>query len=109
VIPLRRSDGVCRLGGDEFAVIIDGDIGAARLEAIAAAIVAEVAKPYAIGGKTPRVSASVGGCLYPEQAGDSDALIRQADAAMYRAKQAGKNRYCLAEVPDMQPVGADAA
>ncbi len=106
---LRRSDGVCRLGGDEFAVIIDGDIGAARLEAIAATIVAEVAKPYAIGGKTPRVSASVGGCLYPEQAGNSDALIRQADAAMYRAKQAGKNRYCLAEAPDMQPVDADAA
>lgn len=103
---LRRSDGVCRLGGDEFAVIIDGDIGAARLEAIAATIVVEVAKPYAINGQTARVSASVGGCLYPEQAGGSDSLIRQADTAMYRAKQAGKNRYRLAEVPDAQPVGA---
>lgn len=93
---LRRSDGVCRLGGDEFAVIVAGDLNAARLEAIAATIVAEVARPYRIGTHTPHVSASVGACLYPEHAASRDALVQQADSAMYRAKQAGKNRHVLA-------------
>jgi diguanylate cyclase (GGDEF)-like protein len=94
---LRRNDGVCRLGGDEFAVIVEGHLSPARLETIAATIVAEVGRPYTFGEWVPRVSASVGACLFPDHAGDRDALIQRADAAMYRAKQAGKNRYCLAD------------
>lgn len=93
---MRRSDCLCRLGGDEFAVIVDGDVSPQRLRTIAALIVAEVAAPYHLGGRTVHISASVGGCLYPEHANGSEALIQQADMAMYRAKQAGKNRYCLA-------------
>ena len=92
---LRRSDGVCRLGGDEFAVIADDNVGPAEIEAIAGKLVDAVAVPYWLDGHEARVSASIGACLYPAHAADRDALVRNADAAMYRAKPQGKNRYCL--------------
>lgn len=92
---LRRDDCICRLGGDEFAVIVDGDVSLARTEEIAATLVAELSGPYWIDGFNPNVSASVGVCLYPLHGTERDTLLKQADAAMYRAKQAGKNRYCL--------------
>jgi diguanylate cyclase (GGDEF)-like protein len=93
---LRRSDGVCRVGGDEFAVIVDDDPPATQVEAIAAKLVEVLAVPYRVGDRgTPRVSASIGACVYPDAAEDGDSLMRHADSAMYRAKVHGKNRYCI--------------
>ena len=100
---LRRSDGVCRLGGDEFAVIIDDNSQTAQVEAVAAKLVEVVAAPYRLGGRTAYVSASIGACLYPDDADDRDSLMRHADGAMYRAKQGGKNTYCLHHAGEEEP------
>jgi diguanylate cyclase len=101
---LRRSDGVCRLGGDEFAVIIDDDIQEHQVGAIAAKLVEVLAAPYRLGDRgAPAVTASIGACLYPEEADDRDSLMRHADTAMYRAKERGKNRYCLYRAGGIEP------
>jgi diguanylate cyclase len=92
---LRRSDGVCRLGGDEFAVIIEDDCHAAHVESVAAKLVEVIAAPYRLGQRSAYVSASIGACLYPDDADDRDSLMRHADSAMYRAKEHGKNGHCL--------------
>jgi diguanylate cyclase (GGDEF)-like protein len=93
---LRRSDGVCRLGGDEFAVIIDDDSQREQVEAVAAKLVEVLAATYRLGDRNaPPVSASIGACLYPDEADDRGSLMRHADSAMYRAKERGKNRYWL--------------
>ncbi len=93
---LREGDTLARIGGDEFlAVLIDlPDVESSapllsRLLAVAAAVV-----DYE--GHTLRVSASLGVTFYPQaEAIDADQLLRQADQAMYQAKQAGKNRYLI--------------
>jgi len=101
---LRRSDGVCRLGGDEFAVIVDGDMQGPQVAAIAAKLVEVLATPYRLGGRgAPAVTASIGACLYPDDADDRDSLMRHADSAMYRAKERGKNRYCLYQAGGAEP------
>ncbi|HOE40655.1 MAG TPA: PAS domain S-box protein [Rhodoferax sp.] len=91
---LREGDTLARLGGDEFvAILLDlSDVESSapllsRLIAAAAEVVYE-------DGNALRVSASLGVTFYPQvEAIDSDQLLRQADQAMYQAKQAGKNRY----------------
>ncbi|HEX5686396.1 MAG TPA: EAL domain-containing protein [Ideonella sp.] len=101
---LRRSDGVCRLGGDEFAVIIDDDIHIAQVEAVAAKLVEVLAAPYRLSDQRgAQVSASIGACLYPDDADDRDSMMRHADSAMYRAKERGKNRYWLYHAGGSEP------
>ena len=101
---LRRSDGVCRLGGDEFAVIIDDDSHLEQVEAVAAKLVEVLAASYRVGDRNaPPVSASIGACLYPDEADDRDSLMRHADSAMYRAKERGKNRYWLYQAGGNEP------
>jgi diguanylate cyclase (GGDEF)-like protein len=100
---LRRSDGVCRLGGDEFAVVVD-EAQAPQVETIAGKLVEVLRAPYRLGDRgTPVVSASIGACLYPDDADDRDSLMRHADSAMYRAKERGKNRYCLYHAGGEEP------
>ncbi|HEV8689085.1 MAG TPA: EAL domain-containing protein [Ideonella sp.] len=101
---LRRSDGVCRLGGDEFAVIIDDDSQREQVEAVAGKLVEVLAAAYRLGDRNaPPVSASIGACLYPDEADDRDSLMRHADSAMYRAKERGKNRYWLYRAGGSEP------
>ncbi|HSN32921.1 MAG TPA: bifunctional diguanylate cyclase/phosphodiesterase, partial [Ideonella sp.] len=101
---LRRSDGVCRLGGDEFAVIIDDDSQEHQVGAVAGKLVEVLAAPYRLGDRgAPAVSASIGACLYPDDADDRDSLMRHADSAMYRAKERGKNRHCLYHAGGAEP------
>lgn len=92
---LRDSDTVGRMGGDEFAVIL-ADMDSPEMASVVARKVVEVlAEPFVIGGQELFVSASVGISLYPDDADDIDVLIRNADAAMYRAKDAGRNDYAF--------------
>jgi diguanylate cyclase len=101
---LRRSDGVCRLGGDEFAVIVDDPSNSQQVETIAGKLVEALGMPYRLGDRcAPTVSASIGACLYPDDADDRDSLMRHADSAMYRAKERGKNRYCLYHAGGAEP------
>ncbi len=91
---LREGDTLARLGGDEFIAVLHnlGDIESS-VEALTR-ILAAAAQPVHIGSLKLQVSASLGVTFYPQSTDiDADQLLRQADQAMYVAKQAGKNRY----------------
>ncbi|UBF29630.1 GGDEF domain-containing protein [Kovacikia minuta CCNUW1] len=90
---LRGSDTVSRLGGDEFTVILPAIPTPQDAGRVAEKILSTLAKPFAIDGHTIFVTISVGISLYPKQGQDAETLIKEADNAMYRAKELGKNRY----------------
>jgi len=90
----RSADTVCRIGGDEFVVIVSR-IGRTSVDVlgISKRILTVMAEPFKIGVHEFFLTASVGSSLYPWDAGDSETLIRKADAAMYSAKLKGKNTF----------------
>jgi diguanylate cyclase (GGDEF)-like protein/PAS domain S-box-containing protein len=90
---IRSSDTVGRLGGDEFAAILAelGKPGDAGL--VAQKIVDVFKRPFDLEGKETYVTASVGVTLYPADSDSAEALVVNADAAMYRAKEQGRNNY----------------
>jgi diguanylate cyclase (GGDEF)-like protein len=95
---VRAEDTVSRIGGDEFAVLLDPLPGCDARE-IAARIVAAVEAPVAVENGSARVGASVGIALSrprAERSGDGEALLREADHAMYAVKRAGKGAYAVA-------------
>ncbi len=96
----RSCDTVARLGGDEFAILIEGVGQKAGVEYVAAVVIEALDAPFAIADMQVRVAASIGVALSaPEDA--ADALLSNADLAMYKAKAAGKGRYVVFE-PQMQ-------
>ena len=90
---IRASDTVGRLGGDEFAAILSelGKPGDAGL--VAQKIVDVFKRPFDLEGKETYVTASVGVTLYPADSQSAEELVVNADAAMYRAKEEGRNNY----------------
>ncbi len=90
---LRDTDTVARLGGDEFLIVLPFVEEAEAAEKVAAKLVETLANPYATAAGSARISASIGIAYYPDDASSHEELIRRADEAMYRAKQAGRNRY----------------
>jgi diguanylate cyclase (GGDEF)-like protein len=90
---VRANDTVGRLSGDEFAIVLSGLAAAHDAATVAAKIVEELDRPYQLEGAELFVTASVGIAICPADAGDPDALIRNADVAMYRAKERGRNNY----------------
>src|SRR5260370_29054855 len=92
---VRDDDTVARLGGDEFTIILSDLRLPEDAAAVAAKILTAVQQPLTSPGMAVDVSASIGIALYPIDGADIDALLRNADSAMYRAKQAGSNTYQL--------------
>ena len=90
---LRGSDTVSRLGGDEFTVILRAIPKVQAATIVAEKILATINDPIVLDGHYIKVSASIGISVYPVNSQDSETLMKQADAAMYRAKHLGKNRY----------------
>jgi diguanylate cyclase (GGDEF)-like protein/PAS domain S-box-containing protein len=90
---VRETDTVARLGGDEFVVLLTGQRTPEDSAAVAEKILASLTAPIAGGGRDFRIGASIGISIYPRDGLTPDALLRHADAAMYRVKEAGKNRY----------------
>jgi diguanylate cyclase (GGDEF)-like protein/PAS domain S-box-containing protein len=90
---LREGDVIGRIGGDEFVVLIEEFDDPARLELVARKMLDTVARPVPVRGRECRVTGSVGISTYPRDGKDSQALLRNADSAMYRAKEQGKNRF----------------
>lgn len=91
---VRQSDTVVRLGGDEFVIILSDQPG--TLEALTPSlqrIRQAVSEPVFLAGKKLQVSASIGLAVYPRDGNDGNTLLMNADAAMYHAKRAGRNRY----------------
>jgi diguanylate cyclase (GGDEF)-like protein len=90
---LREGDTVGRHGGDEFVVLIEQYESAVQVAGVAQKIIDTVAMPYYFDGHESHVSASIGIATYPNDGQDGETLLKHADIAMYRAKEAGKNQY----------------
>jgi diguanylate cyclase (GGDEF)-like protein len=95
---IRGADTACRLGGDEFIVVLSEMRSSADAAAVAQKVLNALRKPIHAGNCTLHVSASIGIALFPS-AGIAEAkeLMKRADAAMYAAKRAGRNRYRIAD------------
>jgi diguanylate cyclase (GGDEF)-like protein/PAS domain S-box-containing protein len=92
---VRASDTVARLGGDEFAVILEnlGDEGGEGAQSVAEKMIAAMGAPMLIDGQHLNTSCSIGISLFPDDGKDSAALMKNADVAMYFAKEKGRNNY----------------
>jgi diguanylate cyclase (GGDEF)-like protein len=90
---VRASDVVARLGGDEFVVILEDACERAEVEHIAQKILSVLSEPVQLSGHECHVSASIGIAMYPEHGADAQTLIKNADLAMYLAKENGKNGF----------------
>jgi diguanylate cyclase (GGDEF)-like protein/PAS domain S-box-containing protein len=88
----RSSDTVARIGGDEFVVVCEDAGTVSGAQTLAGRILEVVGTPITVAGITHHVGASVGIAVARPEDGDAAELIRRADAAMYRAKQAGRGR-----------------
>jgi diguanylate cyclase (GGDEF)-like protein len=89
---LRQSDFVARLGGDEFVVLLPGKSSPAGLARAGNKMLHSIAQPIGFEGRQLHVQGSIGIALYPEDSTEARHLVEQADAAMYLAKQEGKNQ-----------------
>jgi len=91
---VRETDTVARLGGDEFTVILAELDDTSSVERIAENILQSLAKPFQLGDEMAHVSASIGITLHPNDADEAEDLLKNADQAMYAAKNGGRNRFC---------------
>jgi diguanylate cyclase (GGDEF)-like protein len=89
---VRKADTLARASADEFAVVACDLKDEADCRVVAEKLLQALAPDLRVGGKRLRLAVSVGISLYPADAGDGEALLRNADAAMYRARQVGRNR-----------------
>jgi len=89
----RHEDMLARLGGDEFVLLWDGVRTPADAAAAAQRVQATLARPFTIDGRTLSIGASIGISLYPNDAHDAATLLRNGDAAMHAAKEAGRGSH----------------
>ncbi|MGA9045067.1 diguanylate cyclase domain-containing protein [Sulfuricurvum sp.] len=89
---VRESDTVARVGGDEFIVVLNNPKGKDEITSIANLIVSSINEPMEILGDVFHVGASVGIAIFPADASSSVDLIKNADTAMYAAKESGRNK-----------------
>jgi diguanylate cyclase (GGDEF)-like protein/PAS domain S-box-containing protein len=101
---LRASDTLARMGGDEFNVLLTHVSGEAEVVAVAERILEAVDAPVRLGDQTIQVGVSIGLSIYPRDGEDANSLQKNADLAMYAAKESGRNRFCLFS-PDMAERG----
>jgi diguanylate cyclase (GGDEF)-like protein/PAS domain S-box-containing protein len=96
---LRESDTVARLGGDEFVMLLGYLESPQEIEALAKRILEHINQPIHLESVSDaiHIGASLGIAIYPQDGIEAAALLRQADIAMYRAKENGRNRWCYAQ------------
>ncbi|HUG77329.1 MAG TPA: diguanylate cyclase [Burkholderiales bacterium] len=92
---VRRADTLARHGGDEFVILLPDLPAESDCGVVAEKVLRALAPEFRVEGRSLAVGASLGISVFPSDAGDGDALLRNADAAMYRAKQQGRNRFCF--------------
>jgi diguanylate cyclase (GGDEF)-like protein len=88
---MRETDTAARLGGDEFIVLLPRVEGQHGAMVVATKILRALNRPFEIAGNSFRISASIGVALYPDHGSDEKSLLKNADSAMYHAKNSGKN------------------
>ena len=98
---VRDAAAVARMGGDEFAILLSRVNDAAEIAAIAASVVEVLARPVRYGAHDLNCTVSVGGALMTRGGDAASGLLKQADMALYAAKEAGRNRFALFH-PDMR-------
>lgn len=91
----RHGDMTARLGGDEFAMLFYGAPGKDEVAEVADVILRKLTQPVVSMGREINVSASIGIACYPEDSPDPHEILKNADDAMYRAKNTGRNKYQL--------------
>ena len=90
---VRQSDLVARLGGDEFVVLIEEHGGPEEVMIVAQKVLSMLSRPVLIDWREVQVSGSIGIASFPEDGGDLETLVKNADAAMYQAKERGRNNF----------------
>jgi len=90
---LRASDTLARLGGDEFAVLLTETRHDEDAAEVAQKLIAALVDPISIDGYSLHVTTSIGISLYPEDGDRADTILKNADTAMYRSKDQGRNRH----------------
>ena len=90
---LREGDTVGRHGGDEFVVLIEQYDSAVQVSGVAQKLIDQASIPFVFDSHEFHISASIGIATYPSDGQDGSTLLKNADIAMYRAKEAGKNQY----------------
>lgn len=90
---VRGEDTVARQGGDEFIILLTDITEEKDAAAVAQKILNELLQPITINGQELQIGASIGIALFPSDGNDSNTLLKHSDAAMYRAKQSGRNKY----------------
>jgi diguanylate cyclase (GGDEF)-like protein len=89
---MRKGDTLARLGGDEFVVLIEGYQDGRQLLEVARKLLGTISQRLPLSGVAQSVTASIGIAAYPHDGQDAQQLLKNADSAMYRAKERGKNR-----------------
>jgi diguanylate cyclase (GGDEF)-like protein/PAS domain S-box-containing protein len=92
---VREMDTVARVGGDEFVILIPDVSRAEDISIISQKLLASVAQPLQVEGRALQITASIGVASYPNDGEDAESLLRNADTAMYRAKEVGRNNFQL--------------
>lgn len=92
---VASSDTIARLGGDEFIVVLPDVADSSDVEQVATRLLERISMPMNFDEISCRVGASIGAALFPEHAHTAEKILQAADGAMYKAKQAGKNRIVM--------------
>ena len=94
VSSVRNSDSVARLGNDEFVVLIQSTADTYEIELIVKKLLQVLSDPYAVANNnSANISVSIGIAIYPEDGSNAETLLNNADTAMYKAKEKGKNNF----------------
>ncbi|MBV8516273.1 MAG: EAL domain-containing protein [Acidobacteria bacterium] len=89
---LRASDTISRIGGDEFSILLPEVVNTEAMAGVARKILDSLAQPFSVEGHELIVTASIGISCFPNDGDDAETLLKCADAAMYRAKELGRNQ-----------------
>jgi diguanylate cyclase (GGDEF)-like protein len=101
---LRESDIVARIGGDEFTIMAVDVKRTEVAEMIAGKILETLSEPFMIGSRKIKISTSIGISMFPSDGNDVESMLKNADAAMYKAKGAGARQYTgSAQNPTVSP------
>lgn len=97
---IRGTDTLSRLGGDEFVILLPEIENVDAAAQVASKITSTLTQPLEVDGRQYLLGVSVGIAIYPDHTATPEKLLALADSAMYQAKQAGGNQYCLAQLND---------
>jgi diguanylate cyclase (GGDEF)-like protein len=92
-VTMRKSDTVARIGGDEFVLLLSQIPHAEEAAKFAQRILDAFREPFVFNGYRPDITTSIGIAVYPEGGKDIESLLKNADTAMYRAKEQGRDTY----------------